>query len=95
MNEIANMFLLTRDKLMPDIYLRQHAFTYIACKPLTKNKERIQKFKETEDSKYIYQKNLDKTCFQNDMNHGDFKDSPGKTDSDNVLCDKAFSIAKN
>ena len=25
-----------------------------ACKPFTKNKERINKFKETGDSKYVY-----------------------------------------
>ena len=37
------------------MHLRQSEFTYSACKPLTKNKERIQKFKETGDSWYIYQ----------------------------------------
>ena len=40
---------------MPEMHLRQSEFTYSACKPLTKNKERIQKFKETGDSWYIYQ----------------------------------------
>ena len=30
------------------------------CGTYTKNKERIQKFKETEDSRYIYQIKLDK-----------------------------------
>ena len=43
--------------------LRQPGFTYSACKPFTKNKERIQKFKETGDSRYIYQKVLVKACF--------------------------------
>ena len=41
---------------------------------LQKNKERIQKFKETGDSRYIYQNELDKACFQHDMAYGDFKD---------------------
>ena len=47
MNEIVNKFLLTGDKFMPEMHLKQPAFTYSACGPFTKNKERIQKFKET------------------------------------------------
>ena len=39
---------------MPEIHLRQPGFTYRACGPFTKNKERIQKFKETGDLVYIY-----------------------------------------
>ena len=39
---------------MPEMYLRQPGFTYSACGPFTKNKERIQKFKETGDPRYIY-----------------------------------------
>ena len=35
---------------MPEMHLRQLGFTYSACKPFSKNKERIQKFKETWDS---------------------------------------------
>ena len=54
MNEILNRFLLAGDKFMPKIHLKQPEFTYSACRPFTKNKERIQKFKETEDTKYIY-----------------------------------------
>ena len=94
MNEIVNKFLLARYKFMPEIRLRQPGFTYSACGPFTKNKERIQKFKETGDSKYIYQNELDKACFQHDMACGDFKDLTIETDSDKILCVKAFSIAK-
>ena len=43
--------------------LRQPGFTYSACELFTKNKERIQKFKETGDSQYIYQNELDKAYF--------------------------------
>ena len=46
MNEIINKFLLAGDKFVPEMHLRQSVFTYRACGPLTKNKERIQKFKE-------------------------------------------------
>ena len=34
--------------------LRQPGFTYSACGPFTKNKERIQKLKEMGDSPYIF-----------------------------------------
>ena len=47
MNEIANKFLLERDKFMSEMHLRQPGFTYSACEPFTKNKERIENFKET------------------------------------------------
>ena len=80
---------------MPEKHLRQPGFAYSACGPFTKNKERIQKFKETGDSQYIYQKELDKACFQHDMTYGDFKDLTRRTVTDKVLHDKAFNIAKN
>ena len=47
MNEIVNKFLLAGDKFMPEMHLKQPGFTYSACGPFSKNKERIQKFKET------------------------------------------------
>ena len=47
MNKVVNMFLLAGDKFMPEMHLKQPGFTYSACGPFTKNKERIQKFKET------------------------------------------------
>ena len=95
MNKIMDRFLLVGDKLMPEMNLRQSGFTYSACGPLTKHKERIQKFIETGDSRYIYQNKLGKACFQHDMAYGDFKDLPRSTASDKVLHDKAFNIAKN
>ena len=48
MNQIVNTFLLAGDKVMPAIHLRQPGFTYNACGPFTKNKERIQKLKKQE-----------------------------------------------
>ena len=59
---------------MSEMHLRQPGFIYSACSPFTKNKERIKNFKETEDSRYIYQNKLDKAFFQHDMAYGDFKD---------------------
>ena len=54
MNEIVTNFLLAGDKFMPEMHLKQRGFNYSACGPLTKNKKRIQKFKETGDTSYIY-----------------------------------------
>ena len=95
MNEIINKFLLTGDKFMPEMHLKQPRFIYSACGPFTKNKERIQKFTETGDTSFIYKNELDKACFQHDMAYGDFKDLKRRTASDKILRDKAFNTAKN
>ena len=95
MNEIVNKFLLAAGKFMPEIHLRQPiSFTYSACGPFTKNKEIIKKLKKTRDSRYIYQSELDKACFQHDMAYGDFKGLTRRTASDKILHDEAFNIAK-
>ena len=95
MNELVNKFLLTGDKFMPEVHLRQPGFTYSARGPFKKSNQRIQKFKETRDSRYTYQNELDKACFQHDMAYGDFKDLTRRTASDKILWDKAFNNAKN
>ena len=74
MNKIVNKFLLAGDKFLPERHLRKPRFTYSACGQFTKNKERIQTFKETGNTSYIYKTELDKACFQHDMPYGDFKD---------------------
>ena len=48
MNKIINKFLLTGDKFMPELHLKQPRFPYSACGALTKHRERIQKFSEQE-----------------------------------------------
>ena len=75
--------------------LGKPGFTYSACGQVTKNEERIQKFKETGDTNYIYKNELDRACFQHDMAYEDFKDLAKRTASDNVLRYKAFNLAKN
>ena len=77
------------------MHLRQPGFVYSACGPFTKNKERIQKFKETGDTSYIYKNELDKACFQHDMAYGDFKDLAKRIAADKILRDKAFKIASD
>ena len=79
---------------MSGMHLKQPGFMYSALQT-TKKKERIQKFKETRESRYIYLNEIDKVCFQHDMAYGDFKDLPWIIASDKELRDKTFNIAKN
>ena len=95
MNEIVQKFLLASDRFTPKMHLKQPGFTYSACGPFTKSKERIQKFKETEDTNYICKNKLDKICFQQDMAYGDFKDLAKRTAAQKILRDKVFKIASD
>ena len=84
MNEIVNKFLLVGDKFMPEMHLRQPQFVYSTCVPFSKNKKRIQKFKETGDSNYIYKNELDKSYFQHDIAYRDFIDLARRTAFDKI-----------
>ena len=95
MNQIVNKFLLAGNKFMPEMHLKQPGFTYRACGLFTKNIERIEKFMQTGNTDFIYKYELDKTCFQDDMAYGNFKDLARRTASDKVLRDKACKIVKN
>ena len=88
---------------MPEMHLKQPTvlgqprFTYGASRPFTKNKERAQKFQETQGLRYIYRNVLvlDKACFQQDMAYGDFKYFLKRQLQIKVSLDKAFNIEKN
>ena len=94
-SNVINKFLLVGDKFMPEIHLRQSQFTYSACGPFTKHEQRIQKFKETGDTNYIYMNELDKVCFTHDAAYSDSKDLTKRTVADKILKNKAFDIAKD
>ena len=95
MNEIVNKFLLIGDKFIPEMHLKQPCFTYSACGPFTKNKERIEQFVQTGNTNFICRNELDKACFHHDMAYGKSKDLMKRTQSDKILKDKAFKIANN
>ena len=95
MNEIVNKFLLVGDKFIPKMHLKQTEFTYSACDPFTRNKERIEKFMATGNTNFIYKNELDKACFQHDMAYGKSKDLAKRTQSDKVLKDEAFKTASD
>ena len=95
MNNIINKFLLAGNKFMPEMHLRQPQFTYSVCGPFTKHKQRIQKFKETGDTNYIYKNELDKACIAHDAAYSDSKDLTKRTVADKILRNRAFNIAKD
>ena len=74
MNEIVNKLLLAGDKFVPELHLKQPGFTYSACGPFTRKKERIEKFMQTRNTDFIDRNEPDKACFQKDMAYGKSKD---------------------
>ena len=95
MHEIVNKFLLAGYKFMPELHLKQPGFTYSACGTFTKNKERIEKFMKTANTKFIYKNELDKPCFHHDIACGKLKELIKGTQSDKNLRDKVFKIASD
>ena len=95
MNNLINKFLLAGDKFMLEIHLRQPQFTYSACGPFTRHEERIEKFKETGDTNYVYKNELDNACFVHDAAFSDSKDLTKRTIADKNLKNRAFDIAKD
>ena len=85
MNKIVNKFLLAGDKFMPQMHLKQPVFTYSACGPFTKCKERIETFIKTANTDFIQENDLDKACLQHNMGYRKSKDLARITASDNVL----------
>ena len=67
MNKIINKFLLTGDKFVPKLHLKQPGFTYRVFGLFTKHRERIQKFGETGNLKHLYRNELVKACFAHDL----------------------------
>ena len=80
---------------MPEIHLKQHGFTYSACGQFTKNKGRIEKFMQTRNTDFIGKNDLHKAHFQHDTGYGKSKDLAKGIESDKVLRDKTFEIARN
>ena len=89
-----NKFLLAKDKCMPEMHLKQTGFTYCACGLFPRNKK-IEKFLQTGNTNFIYKNDIDKACFQHDMAYCKYKNLNKRTQSDEVLKDKAFKIASN
>ena len=88
MNKIFNKFLLTGDKFMPELHLKQPGFTYSGCRPFTKHRERIQNFRGIGYLKHFYINELDRACFSHNAAYFDSKDLAKRTISDKILKDR-------
>lgn len=80
---------------MPNLHLRQPGFTNTAFGLFTKHCEKIKKFVETGDLNFIYEKGLDKTCFDNDTVYDNSKKPDERTVLDKILNDRTYEIALN
>ena len=95
MNKIINKFLLTGDKILLELYLKQPGFTYSACGPFTKNRERNKKFRDTGNLKHLYRNELDKVCFAHDATYSKSKDLAKRAISHKILKDRTYGIMRN
>ena len=81
---------------MPELYLKQPGFTYSACGPFTKHRERIKKKnRETGNLKHLYRNELEKAYFAHDAAYSDSKDLPKRPISDKIPKARPFQIARN
>ena len=95
MNKIINTFLLTVQKFIPELLLKQPEFSYNACRPFKKHRERIQKFRETDNLKHLYRNELEKACFAHDVTYCNSKDLAKRTISEKIFKNRAYEIARN
>ena len=86
--------MLIGEKFVPELHLKERRFTYSACAPFTKHREKNQKFRETGNLKRNW-KGIDKACSAHDAAYFDSKDLAKRTISDKILRDKKYEIAKN
>ena len=77
------------------MHLTKREFPGSACVSFTKDRERTQKFRETENLKHLYGNKLDKACFPHDEVYSDSKELAKRTISDRILKDRAYEIAIN
>ena len=66
--------MLTGNKVMPELHLRQPEFTYRACGLFARHREKIQKFRERDILKHLYMNKLDKDCFFHGAAYSDRND---------------------
>ena len=92
---MVNKFLLTVNKFMPKMHLKQPGFTYCACGAFTKNEKNIQNTMQTGNTNYVHGDGLDKSCFQYNLAHGKYKDLTKRTELDKFLRGKTFKIVSS
>ena len=91
---LINVYWLEAE-FMPELHLKQTGFTYSACGPFTKHREKIQKFREAGNLKHLYRNELEEAWFAHDATYSDSKDLAKRTISDKFLKDRTYKIARN
>ena len=76
-------------------YHRRFSNLIYACGPFNKDRERIQKRRDTGDSKYLHRNESEKACFAHNAGYSDSKDLARRTISDKIWKDRAYEIARN
>ena len=95
-NDIINKFLLVGDKFMLELHLWDPKVKkYSGCGPFTKHEQKIGQFMKDGRLSRVYKNELDKACFEHDMDYNKYKDLKERTQSDIVLKNKAYKIATN
>ena len=95
MNKIIDKFLLTGDKFISKLHLRQPGFTYSACGPFTEHRQRIKKIRETGNLKRLCRSESHKACYLHNAAYSDSKDMAKGTISDKIRKDRHFQIDIN
>ena len=80
---------------MLELHLKQQGFTQRVCGSFTKYCERIQTFRETGNLNHLYENEIYKACFALNAAYSDNKDLAQRINSDKILEEKAFEIARN
>ena len=95
MNKIIDKFLLTGDKFISKLHLRQPGFTYSACGPFTEHRQRIKNIRETGNLKRLCRSESHKACYLHNAAYSDSKDMAKGTISDKIRKDRHFQIDMN
>ena len=90
-----NKFLLTGDKFMSEMDLKQSGLTYSACDLFTKSEEQIKNFMQTGNTDFIYKNELDKACFQHNVVYGKSNNLAKRPQSDKALKLSKLQVIQN
>ena len=93
MKLLTNFYWLKTNLYPNFIYGNQNLFS--SYRPFTNHRERIQKFKELDNLKHVYKKELEKACFDHDGVYSGIEDLARKTNSDKILKKSPYDIALN
>ena len=86
---------MNEEKFMPEFHLKQPWFTYSAYGPFTKHRERVQKFRNTGNLKYLFRNELDKAYFAHNAAYSESKHLAKRIILDKILKDRGCEVARN